>query len=168
MKRHVRLQSSRAGRRLRTRLRSDKELRRADPLVLSEVLPSPKSVFTTHTRNKANTHVEEHLEVPAEARDRARGGEERPDGVRAVRARVEVPRVTREREVRRDGDRLPVRAVLERDRARVEVGEPDHDLVHVRAPRGVGREEVVRDVGDDRARRGLRPLPGGLGVEQAR
>ena len=54
-----------------------------------------------------------------------------------------------------NGRRLAIRAVSVGDGAGVEVREPDHDLVRVRASRRVRREEVVRDVGNNRPRAAL-------------
>ena len=116
--------------------------------MLRQVLPL-SSIYNPNLREYITTHVQERLDVPAEARDRTAGGQEREDGVRAVRAAVQVPGVAGDAEVRRDGHGLPVRAVLRGDRARVEVGEPDHDFVLFFPVRRGGREEIVGHVGDD-------------------
>ena len=73
--------------------------------------------------------------------------------------RHHAPVVPCDTEVARSGCRRAISVVFEREGAGVEVGEPNHDLVRVRASRRVGREEVVRDVGDDRAGAALRPCP---------
>ena len=59
--------------------------------------------------------------------------------------------MAREAKVGRDSHRLSIRAVLGRDRARVEVGEPDHNFIDIGTTGGVGGEKVVSNVSDDRA-----------------
>lgn len=68
----------------------------------------------------------------------------------------------RDAHVGRDGDGLPGRVVDRGDGPRVDVRQPDHDLVDIGATRGVRREQVICNVCDNRARGCLRPVPSSL------
>lgn len=73
-----------------------------------------------------------------------------------------LPSVTGDGEVARDRGCLAVVVILVRYRARVEVGEPDHDLVQVGTASGAGGEQIVGNISYDLPGDTLRPLPGRL------
>lgn len=81
-----------------------------------------------------NTYGEEDLQIAAETSDSSTSGEEREDIVGSVGSAVEVPSVPSQAHVGFNGHWLAARAVAGGDGTGVEVGEPDHDFVHVRAP----------------------------------
>ena len=111
---------------------------------------------------KRCTYCQEDFQIATEAGNRAARGEEREHVVGAVRSGVNVPGMTRKTDALCNGDGAALGVVVERDGPGVEVGEPDHDLVHVRTPSRIGGEEVVSHVSDNRAGGALRPLPSGL------
>ena len=95
------------------------------------------------------TNVKESLDITTEARDRSTCRQEREDVVRAVRTTVQVPGVSGKADAGCNGNRLSTRVVRGGDGTGVDIGEPDHDLVHVGATGRVGREQVVGDVSND-------------------
>jgi hypothetical protein len=127
-----------------------------------------------------NPHCEKFVDVTAEGIYGTANGKERVNLVGAVGAPVQVPAiqmakfttrtvpesslpsVTGDGEVARDRDCLAVVVILVRYRPRVEVSEPDHDLVQVGTASGAGGEQIVGNISHDLPGDTLRPLPGRL------
>jgi len=137
------LQSGDSRCRLRPGLRSHEVLRRGNTTLVNQV-------------------CEKFVDVTAEGIYGTANGKERVNLVGAVGAPVQVPSVTGDGEVARDRDCLAVVVILVRYRPRVEVSEPDHDLVQVGTASGAGGEQIVGNISHDLPGDTLRPLPGRL------
>ena len=81
---NLRCQSCRTGGWFSTSLCSNQELRRADAIVLSEILFRISSASLRIKGKNKGSHSQEWQDISAEARDRAACGQEREDIVRAV------------------------------------------------------------------------------------
>lgn len=67
-------------------------------------------------------------------------------------------------EVALDSNWLALGVIVVRDRARVEVSEPNHDFEYAGTAGSVGSEEIISDISNDCPTGALRPLPSRLDI----